>query len=220
VAAIVFAALALLTAANTAVHMQFEGKTALSGLGFRLRAYDDSTREMQYVKAAPLLNALAGEDPSVRVACTEIGIFGYAYRGRILDIYGLVSPEALAVLDAATLESVPADSRHFPIDVVMLERPEMVMTAARYWSQPTPSFLQCYRSLPCPDLDLLIYAGGTARTLSGDSNGWFAIDATGIFRIPPAFSDTIVRGPTFRDDERCGQWENLGSFTTSPTGRT
>jgi len=53
----------------------------------------ENSRTYQYANVARWLNERAGKDD--RVCISEIGAFGYFYRGRILDGLGLVSPEAL-----------------------------------------------------------------------------------------------------------------------------
>ena len=53
----------------------------------------EHTRTYQYVNIARWLNERS--TPTDRVCISEIGAFGYHYRGRILDGIGLVSPEVL-----------------------------------------------------------------------------------------------------------------------------
>jgi hypothetical protein len=55
-------------------------------------------RVVSYREAADKLNGMAG--PDTRVACSEIGSFGFHFRGRVLDGCALVSPEALPYLPA------------------------------------------------------------------------------------------------------------------------
>ena len=60
-----------------------------------LRAQLDSQREGREALYASVATELAAEDAGCTVAATEIGAIGYHYPGRILDLVGLVSPEAI-----------------------------------------------------------------------------------------------------------------------------
>lgn len=80
-------------------------------------------REALYARVAAQLAAI---DARCTVAATEIGTIGYYYPGRVLDLVGLVSPEAIGRPPAAVL----AESRarwlvtydtHFSRDVVRSE---------------------------------------------------------------------------------------------------
>jgi hypothetical protein len=112
---------------------------------------------VRYLKAAALINRWIGGDRTVEVGCTEIGIFGYYFKGRILDTYGLVSPEALRVENPQDAQRLPNDSREFPVNVLMLERPEVVMMAQGFALQRSKSFADVYEAVPDPGVDLQIY---------------------------------------------------------------
>ena len=80
-------------------------------------------REALYARVAAQLAAI---DAGCTVAATEIGTIGYYYPGRVLDLVGLVSPEAVG----RPAETVLAESRarwlvtydtHFPRDVARAE---------------------------------------------------------------------------------------------------
>ena len=60
-----------------------------------LRAELDSQRAGREALYASIAATLAAEDAGCTVAATEIGALGYHYPGRILDLVGLVSPEAI-----------------------------------------------------------------------------------------------------------------------------
>jgi hypothetical protein len=168
--AAVYLVLAMTTAAVNGNHWNYGGAGALRGLAFRHRGFDATTREARYLRAAGALNARIDGDRHVRVGCTEIGIFGYYFEGIILDVYGLVSPEALAVEAAGARDGLPEDSRHFPIDVLMLERPEMVMTDEKYLPRRSASFDALYRKADEAGLDLSIFVRNDRKDLMLDAN--------------------------------------------------
>ncbi|HVM97989.1 MAG TPA: hypothetical protein VMT89_16460, partial [Candidatus Acidoferrales bacterium] len=67
-----------------------------------------SPRETNYRKAVELLGP-AAQDPNVLIGALEIGTIGYFSRARILDHFGLVSPEVPALDLADVLDRYHPD---------------------------------------------------------------------------------------------------------------
>jgi hypothetical protein len=77
-------------------------------------------REKVYAQVA---RELAQQDPSCMLAATEIGTLGHAYPGPVLDLIGLVSPEAIGrdmgeVLRTSRAKWLVTYDTHFPREVV------------------------------------------------------------------------------------------------------
>ncbi|MBA4387180.1 MAG: hypothetical protein C0404_04305 [Verrucomicrobia bacterium] len=90
-------AAALLWITMLVIHA-WSGVTSLGGRPWNVGRDTDPTvlRTITYKEAGEFLNGLVTA-PST-VAAPEIGALGYAYRGRILDVCGLVSPQAIRYL--------------------------------------------------------------------------------------------------------------------------
>lgn len=125
----------------------FEGSTWRETASFRLRPKHPLERELLYVNAATLMNSWIDGDASIRTGCVEIGVFGYYYRGRIMDSYGLVSPEAVRVLEGVTPEEA---HKRFPVNVFMQERPEYIMSSNMWILPALPGFAEAYTELNWP----------------------------------------------------------------------
>ncbi len=113
------------------------GDSLSERLAFRFPIQADK-REPLYREIAGRLNGWIGEARPA-VGCTEIGVFGYYYRGPVLDVYGLISPEALAVRRPEALARVPADCRAFPYAALMYYKPELFLTWPQFVRRPAPA---------------------------------------------------------------------------------
>lgn len=71
-------------------------------------AFLDSARRGREAVYGTAARELARVNPSCRLAATEIGTVGYFYRGHILDLVGLVSPEVVGVNGLDALEGSDA----------------------------------------------------------------------------------------------------------------
>lgn len=155
---LVLAALLLLNLSHRAQFYQyFEPGTIGSGLAFRLRPLTPGQYEPRYIRAAEILNPIIGGDDKVRVGCAEIGVFGYFYDGRILDTYGLVSPE---VADGLRREPPPDfdPARHGHIVQICLAlKPEFILSGRRFLNEVPPSFEALYQETPLPALELRFF---------------------------------------------------------------
>lgn len=114
------------------------GDTLGEQLAFRFGRSQPDKREPQYAEIAKLVNGWIGPARPT-VGCTEIGVFGYYYRGPVLDVYGLISPEALVVRKPEALAKVPADCRIFPYAALMYFKPEMFLTWPQFVKRPAPA---------------------------------------------------------------------------------
>jgi hypothetical protein len=91
-----------------------------------LKAYLRSAAEGREKLYASVAANLAGVDAHCTVAATEIGAIGYYYPGRVLDLAGLVSPEAVGrpvndVLAHSQARWLVTYDTHFNRDVVRSE---------------------------------------------------------------------------------------------------
>jgi MFS family permease len=116
-------------------------------LALRFSPVEPSAREPEYVKIAQIVNGWFGSKRPVTIGCTEIGVFGYYYRGPLLDVYGLISPKALEVLKPEVLEKLPPESREFPYAALMTYKPEMFLTWPMFVPPAPPQFKALYQRL-------------------------------------------------------------------------
>jgi hypothetical protein len=111
-----------------------------------------SGREALYQVTA---KELAARDPRCTVAATEIGAIGYSYPGRILDLVGLVSPEAIGKPQAQV--TVQSDAR-------------WLVTYDTHF-EPSPEFSSVFQKLSATrvtaDRNLIVYE----RTGGGPCTG-------------------------------------------------
>lgn len=98
-------------------------------------------RAPSYSKVAEVLNSL---DTTATIGCTEIGIIGFHYEGRIFDAYGLVSPEALNVLQPNVLAALPAGCRAFPVNTFTANKPELIVSYGMFMGDITADFMKRY----------------------------------------------------------------------------
>lgn len=133
----------------------FRGERIVERMAMRIRPAFD--RETHYEQGARILNDWIGDRVETRTGLIEIGILGFHYRGRVLDAFGLVSPEALDLADPERAATIPESSREFPLGVFMLHRPEFLVTAPVFAWRETPEFLELYRPVEVPKLPLLFY---------------------------------------------------------------
>ncbi|MCE5230421.1 hypothetical protein LLG95_12620 [bacterium] len=116
-------------------------------LAFRFNSIRSDAREPEYEQIAKIVNGWIGERKETRIGCTEIGVFGYYYRGRVLDVYGLISPEAMDVLKPETLAKLPPGCRIFPYAALMTFKPEMFLTWPKFAPPAPPQFNELYQRL-------------------------------------------------------------------------
>lgn len=123
---------------------RFDGTNPIRGAMFRITGPEYADRATGYISAAAVMNEWIGADESVRVGCPEIGIFGYYFNGRILDCYGLVSPEVLSVMKGRSAAVVMSG---FPSNIFVMQEPEYIMSAS-IWPIPlTETFNYRYREI-------------------------------------------------------------------------
>jgi hypothetical protein len=96
------------------------------GFSFQAPNARESARTYQYARMARWLNARSKD--SDRACISEIGAFGYHYRGRVLDGLGLVSPEALHFHPVHPSMRPGGEYGVIPPDVVRTFRPEFVVS--------------------------------------------------------------------------------------------
>lgn len=117
-------------------------------LAFRFKPLGASDREIEYVAIADMLRTWNTPGlPQLTVGCTEIGIFGYWYRGPLLDFFGLISPEVLDVLEPEVKQTIPPRCHKFPYAAIMHFRPEVVMTHPMFIPPEPPEFQTLYQRL-------------------------------------------------------------------------
>lgn len=97
---------------------------------FRMLPRSPLDRLNLYAEAARAMERWRGAVPEAVASTPEIGVFAWFYRGRVLDPYALVSPEALDVLDPAGQEQLGGEMKDYhPVNVYVLKQPEFVMTS-------------------------------------------------------------------------------------------
>lgn len=116
-------------------------------LAFRFRKAGTSDREVEYVKIADMIRGWNKGPAPLVVGCTEIGIFGYYYRGPLLDFFGLISPEVLDVLEPEVRDKLPAGCRVFPYAAIMHFKPDLVMTHPMFIPPEPAEFTALYQRL-------------------------------------------------------------------------
>lgn len=114
-------------------------------LAYRAIPAAGKDRELEYIEVAREFNALApAQGPAPRVGCMEIGIFGYYYKGPVLDAFALVSPEALEILKPEVQKTLPPSCRDFPYNVFMHFKPPYIMSAGIFLRDEPKEFLDAY----------------------------------------------------------------------------
>ncbi len=152
---LLFLLLSSLTASGQAITVLFRGETPREGLKFRFMGVQPGDREPDYIRIARTMNSWIVENQ--RVGCLEIGIFGYCFKGKVLDSFGLVSPEVLKTLQPEAQEALDEPCRKHPLSVFMTLRPEFIMSA-RLWLRDTPpSFRAIYDEIPTPGWSLRLF---------------------------------------------------------------
>lgn len=144
--------------------------SAWEGLKYRLKASTMLNREPHYIAIAKAFNELVPEGDRAQVGCVEIGIFGYYFHGRVLDVFGLVSPEVLDVLKPEVREKLPASCRVFPWDIFMHFKPEYVMSTTAFLADAPAEFLKLYERIQPVQSDQLIaykLKAGVSRAAPG-----------------------------------------------------
>lgn len=156
-----FVLLMLLSMRTLAFHAarsgRLVGEGAWESLQFRYRALAPTEKEIQYAQIAERLREIRDRHPEARVACTEIGIFGYYFGGNVLDIYGLVSPEALEVTEPLVHEKLPSSCREHPLNVWMAHKPEVIMSAWRWVPRLPEEFQAEYEEASWNDTELAVF---------------------------------------------------------------
>lgn len=154
-----FAAISLLTASNLSISRGFRAETAWDGLAFRYRDIKPKDLEALYMQSAARMNRWIEGNHQRRVGCPEIGIFGYHFKGRVLDAFGLVSPEVLEVSNPQVAAQVPESCRGvFPLDIFLVTRPEYILSADMFIPPIPPAFEEVYTELVWPDIPLRLFA--------------------------------------------------------------
>ena len=165
-----FLVLSLVTASRRSLAFEFRGESATSALAFRFRDPEPGSREVQYRRAAETLNAWIDGDETQTVGCTEIGIFGYYFEGRILDAFGLVSPQALEVMRPEVEAALDEAFRPFPLNVFMRSRPEYILTASMFLPAMPEEFFSVYEEIHRADIALRIFVRKDIFETLGDAS--------------------------------------------------
>ncbi|MCH8333138.1 hypothetical protein IIC65_04335 [Candidatus Sumerlaeota bacterium] len=151
----------------------FDGQTLARSLTFRFLEASPLDRHLAYIRAADTFNRFLGGDSQAKVACIEIGVFGYYFKGSILDVYGLVSPEVLDVTKAEVYETLEESSRVHPWNVFLIHRPEYIMGAHLFLQNEPPGFDQAYTEVHVPESYLRIYVrNDVLESLAGKAVPW------------------------------------------------
>lgn len=124
-------------------------------LWLRMRQPEPENRPRAYAAAAQLLNSL---DASATAGCTEIGAFGYWYKGRIFDAYGLVSPAALDVMRPEVTAQLPPGCRTFPANVFMWGKPEFIVSFPMFFPNVPADFMMHYDAYSLDGTGLRVFA--------------------------------------------------------------
>lgn len=157
VVAISWLALALLNSANRGSAGIFSGDSKTEALNFRLSASLIGDREVSYIHVAEMMNEWIKHDPNVSVGCMEIGIFGFYYKGRVLDAYGLISPEALALADPKSHVNIPKSCRNHPANVYMMYKPDFIMAANIMFPNLPSDFIADYIQIYVPQNGIRVF---------------------------------------------------------------
>jgi hypothetical protein len=128
-----------------------KGQTLGEAACYRLKPSYKYDREMQYIKLAEDMRRTVPKGTTV--CCFEIGIFGYYFEGPVLDAFGLVSPEALDVLNPEVQRTMPKSCQDFPFNVFMRFKPPYVMMALCFIPEVPRGFLDYYEPVTLPDQD-------------------------------------------------------------------
>lgn len=121
-------------------------------LKFRAIPAQGKDRELEYIEVAREFNAMTPA-AAPRVGCMEIGIFGYYYKGPVLDAFALVSPEALEILKPEVQKTLPPSCREFPYNVFMHFKPPYIMSSMIFLRDQPREFLDAYEELHRPGGD-------------------------------------------------------------------
>ena len=124
-------------------------------LSFRFDGGRTNSREPLYVKAAREMNSWIGDNTRARVGCSEVGVFGYHFRGHVLDSFGLVSPEVVSPDGLAAARAL--GFRH-PVDIYVVQKPEFIMTDSQWLPERPAAFRALYDQIMVPDIRLLFFA--------------------------------------------------------------
>jgi hypothetical protein len=119
----------------------------------RIRAYEEAARWLN------------GRPTRPRVAAPEIGAFGYSYRGRILDVCGLVSPEAMRYLPVPLAQRHNATVGAISAELVRDLRPEVIVTLRAFAERSLfadPGFRASYAEIHRVPLPQPVWFGSDA----------------------------------------------------------
>lgn len=182
-------------------------------------------RVVGYRHAAERLNRFIA--PHDVVAAPEIGALGYYLEGRVLDVCGLVSPEAIAYLPTPASQRIDPGVGAVPLELVRSLQPQWVVSMPLFIARSlTPSewFGQSYElagrvNLPVPCFqspDILVFrkkasnvADPTAPKPDADTStappplpppDGVALDPSGFSLIPPPTPASDARTVTAKAD--------------------
>lgn len=134
VAGVALAGVVMLGHSNVAAgSARFVGVGRWERYAFRMLPQSPIDRLTLYEHAAKIMEEWRETAPEGVAATPEIGVFGWWYRGTVLDPYGLVSPEALDVLEPEAQAKLTEELRAYhPMNVYLIEEPEFIMTAEMF----------------------------------------------------------------------------------------
>jgi hypothetical protein len=183
--------LGLLSASIRSLPMGYRGETAWQGLQFRRLEAGRYDHGRLYQQAGPRMNAWCADGRRPSVGCIEIGILGYYFQGRILDVFGLVSPEVLDVLRPDVLARLDPSCHEFPLNVLMTFRPDYIVAVPLYLKRTPPPFLEIYRPIPWPDLPLRVFVRRDLMDPMAQAAGARGVGAGNLAPSPPRDLGTI-----------------------------
>jgi hypothetical protein len=198
VAATIFLVLMTITGASrTNSSRLWVGETPLPAMMFRFLPFTSGNREVQYRVIAETMNDWLAPDRDYQVGVVEVGIFGFYFEGKILDTFGLVSPEALDVIKPEIAETIDPSCREHPLNVYVALQPDFIVTDDGWLPGTPPAFTSIYEELKIPGITIRVFV---RRDLLPE--------------LAPEFTRIIARGPEGRSALRA----DAGS-QTRPTTR-
>ncbi len=155
--AIAFGLILMLGQSNIAAESEhFIGEGRFERHGFRIRERDVLDRLNLYAQAGRVMESWRVEMPEAVASTPEIGVFAWYYRGKVLDPYALVSPEALDVLTSEGRAKLDDEARDYhPVNVYILHEPEFVMTSGLFLPSIPKAMAERYVEVPRQDVPFL-----------------------------------------------------------------
>lgn len=134
----------------------FGDRSQIARFAFRYQALAPTDRMSLYIQAGREMDRWRGDRRDLTAATPEIGAFSYYYGGRVLDPYGLVSPEALDLIKPGVRESLPESCQYLhPLNIYLIHRPDFIMTSDLFLNETPPPFFEVFEEIERPDIPFL-----------------------------------------------------------------